>query len=410
MNASAILPDKGEMIACVDTRTRGPLMAHLPIPFNVPFRTETEGRHMNQLLASSGFGGDGPFARRCQAEIERFCGSGKAYLTTSCTAALEMAAMLVNLGPGDDFLVPSYTFVASASAFMRNGARPIFVEVDEATMMIDLDDARRRLTPATKAIVPVHYAGIPCDIEGVMAFAAEHNLLVIEDAAQGYDARLDGRHLGTFGVAGTFSFHETKNLHCGLGGALLVNDPALIDRADALWQRGTDRTRMLRGAVDKYTWITVGSSFYPTEFQAAYLLDQLEHAATSTGARARVEAEYREGLRELLQGGRLRAQELNPRATSNHHCFYVLLPTNEEREGLRIWLQERRISAYTHYVPLHSSPMGLSLGNRVDDLVRTEELAGRLLRLPMYASMTTEETAVVCQAINDWAARWHLPG
>ncbi len=379
-------------------------MANSPIPFNVPFRTETEGRYMNQLLAGSGFGGDGPFARRCQTEIERFCGSGKAYLTTSCTAALEMAAMLVNLGPGDEFIVPSYTFVASASAFMRTGARPVFVEVDEATMMIDLDDVRRRITPATRAIIPVHYAGIPCDIEGVMALAREHGLLVIEDAAQGYDARLGGQHLGTFGVAGTFSFHETKNLHCGLGGALLVNDPALIDRADALWQRGTDRTRMLRGAVDKYTWITVGSSFYPTEFQAAYLLDQLEHARASTEARARVEREYRAGLSDLLQGGRMQAQARHPRAESNHHCFYVLLPDNAQRESLRVWLQEQKISAYTHYVPLHSSPMGLSLGNRVNDLPRTEELAGRLLRLPMFASMTTEQTDIVCDAIRRWAS------
>lgn len=374
------------------------------VPFNVPFRTGSEHRYVQQVLEGRGYGGDGPFARRCQNLLQELIGAPRVYLTTSCTAALEMAGMLLDLQPGDEFLVPSYTFVASASAFMRCGAKPVFVDIDESTMMMDLNDLRAKITPRCRLIVPVHYGGVGCDMEGVMAIAREFGLQVVEDAAQAFDATVNGRPLGTFAPLGTLSFHETKNLHCGLGGALIVNDPNLIDRADALWQRGTDRTRMLRGAVDKYTWVTVGSSFYPTEFQAAFLLDQLEHVHQSTRERGRVTDIYRRELAPLFEQGRFVTQVAPPVSTTNHHCFYLLLPTEAERESLRRWLQGQGISAYTHYVPLHSSPVGLGLGNRAEDLPVTESAANRLLRLPMYASLASVDVLTVTDAIAGWAA------
>jgi dTDP-4-amino-4,6-dideoxygalactose transaminase len=379
-------------------------MANVSIPFNVPFRTGTEDRYLQQVLQGRGYGGDGPFARRCQTFLQEYLQVPRAYLTTSCTAALEMAAMLLQLEPGDEVLVPSYTFVATASAFMRSGARPVFVEVDPDTMMMDPVDAERRVTARTRAIVPIHYAGIACEIDALAALAARHGLTLIEDAAQGYDAKIDSRWLGSIAPMATFSFHETKNLHCGLGGALIVNDERFVDMADAIWQRGTDRTRMLRGMVDKYTWIAVGSSFYPTELQAAFLLDQLEHTRRSTEERRVSWQTYRDGLQSLEKAGRLSMQRIQGERSNNYHCFYLLLPSNAERESLREYLQRQGISAYTHYVPLHSSPMGLQLGYRAEDLPRTEDLANRLLRLPVWAGLPQEQARHVVDQIHAWAA------
>lgn len=374
-----------------------------PIPFNVPFRTGTEHRYLEQVLGGRGYGGDGPFARRCQTFLQDWLKVPRAWLTTSCTAALEMAAMLLSLEPGDEVLVPSFTFVATASAFMRAGARPVFVEVDEATMTMDVEDARRRITPRTRAIVPIHYAGIACDILALRELARAHNLVLIEDAAQGLDAWLHGQPLGTFGSLATFSFHETKNLHCGLGGALVTTEEHWIDRADALWQRGTDRTRMLKGMADRYTWIEVGSSFYPTELQAAFLLDQLEHVTQSTTARAQAWNRYAQRLAPGAAEGRWRLQDVAPGQRGNHHCFYLLLPDAAQRESLRVHLQAQQIAAYVHYVPLHSSPMGLRLGWRADDLPRTEDLANRLLRLPLWAGLPASTADRVVDAIDAWS-------
>jgi dTDP-4-amino-4,6-dideoxygalactose transaminase len=378
-------------------------MAQGTIPFNVPFRTGTEGRYLTQVLEGRGYGGDGPFARRCQQFLQQYLEVPRAYLTTSCTAALEMSAMLLQLEPGDEVLVPSYTFVATASAFMRSGARPVFVEVDPDTMMMDPADAEARITARTRAIVPIHYAGIGCTIEAFQDLSARRGLTLIEDAAQAYDAQHNGRWLGSFAPMATFSFHETKNLHCGLGGALILNDDRFVDQADAIWQRGTDRTRMLRGMVDKYTWVAVGSSFYPTELQAAFLLDQLEHTRDSTEQRRPAWEAYRQRMEPLVQAGRLAVQRVDAGQTNNFHCFYVLLPTEAERESLRKHLQGQAISAYTHYVPLHSSPMGQQLGYRAEDLPVTENLAARLLRLPMWAGLPAEDAHRIADAIDVWA-------
>jgi dTDP-4-amino-4,6-dideoxygalactose transaminase len=290
------------------------------IPFSVPWLSGREDVYLREVFENRIFGGHGPFTKRCMALLEAMHDAKRALLTTSCTAALEMAAMLSNVGPGDEVIVPSYTFVATASAFLRTGATLVFAEVDPATMTLDLADVERRITPATRAIVPIHYGGIAADVAALSALADAHGLLLVEDAAQGLDAWLDGRRLGTFAPLSAFSFHETKNIHAGLAGALLLHDDELVERAEFIWHRGTDRTRMLRGMTDKYTWVELGSSFYPAEIQAAFLLAQLESLAENTRLRGVAWRTYETALRPLADAGHFHAPTIDDRRQTNHHA------------------------------------------------------------------------------------------
>lgn len=371
-----------------------------PIPFNVPWLAGNEQAMITEAFANRVFGGHGPFARRCMRHLEELHGAQRALITSSCTGALEMAALLLNLQPGDEVLVPSFTFVATASAFLRCGARPVFVEVDPRTMTMCPVDAERRITKRTRAIAPIHYAGISADMTALQALATTHNLVIVEDAAQGLDAFLDGQRLGTFAPLAAFSFHETKNIHCGIGGALLVNDPQYVERAEFIWHRGTDRSRMLRGMTDKYTWVELGSSFYPSDLQAAFLLAQLESLDRNTAERGRAWNHYQEQLAPLAAAGLFALPTIAENQRINYHCYFLLARTAQERENLRVHLADRGIAAYVHYVPLHSSPMGRRLGWRAQDLPVTEDTANRLLRLPMHTALSDEDLQRVTDAIR----------
>jgi dTDP-4-amino-4,6-dideoxygalactose transaminase len=371
----------------------------MTIPFNIPYVAGRELEYIQQVIASRAFAGNNAFTRRVQALLEARTRTRHALLTHSCTAALEMSALLLDLGPGDEVVMPSYTFCATASAFLRTGARPVFCEVDPATMMIDVADAARRVTPRTRAIVPVHYAGIAADMDAVAALAAAKGLAVVEDAAQGYESSLRGVPLGTLSRLGCLSFHETKNLHCGLGGALLINDPALLDRAEAVWERGTNRAKKLKGLVDKYTWIELGSSFYPTELQAAFLLAQLEAAGDNLAIRKRIHDGYMEGLAPVFARGLLRPLAIGPDRVINYHALPLILNSIAEGDALREYLVKRGIQAFIGYVPLHSSPMGHKLGYRTEDLPLTEEYAQRVLRMPFHHGLSPADVAGVCAAV-----------
>jgi len=371
-----------------------------PIPFNVPFLSGDEERYLTEAFGNRVFGGHGPFTRRCQAWLEDALGVPKSLLTTSCTAALEMSALLLDIGPNDEVIVPSYTFVATASAFLRAGATIVFCEIDPSTMTMDPDDVASRMTERTRAIVPVHYAGYAAPMQALADLAHAHDAVVVEDAAQGLDASYNDVRLGTFAPLACLSFHETKNIHCGLGGALLINDPSMVERAEFAWHRGTDRSRMLRGMTDKYTWVEMGSSFYPSDLQAAFLLAQLEALERNTRERRAVWDAYEAALRPLADAGLLHLPTLAPGMKHNAHAYFLLTRTADEREQLRLHLAGLGISAYSHYVPLHSSPMGHRLGYHRDDLPVTEDSAARLLRLPMHTSLTPHDVERVITAVQ----------
>ena len=371
------------------------------IPFHVPNATGNELQYLQEVLASRNLAGNGPFTKRVHEWLEKRYGVKRVLLTHSCTGALEMTALLLNLEDGDEVIVPSYTFCSTASAFARTRARIVFCEVDPQSLMIDPADVERRLTARTRAIVPVHYAGLACDIDRITALARQVNAVVIEDAAQGLDADAGGRPLGTIGEFGCLSFHETKNLHAGLCGALFINsnDVDLHERAIQVWERGTNRQAQLRGTVDKYTWTEIGSSFYPTELQAAFLLSQLEGMAEDRAARAPIHQVYLEGLRPLAERGLLGIPPYRPGDRINFHAFFTIFRTAEECNRVRLALVASGVSAYIGYVPLHSSPVGRRLGWSPEDLPVTEDVAQRVLRLPFHNQLTTNDAERVVELI-----------
>ncbi len=372
----------------------------MAIRFNEPFLTGHERANLDAVFASGHFAGNGPFTKRAHAQLQARTGAHHALLTHSCTGALELAAMLLDLAPGDEVLMPSFTFVSTATAFMRTGATVRFCEIDPATMTLDVADAARRLTPRTKAIVPVHYAGVGADMAGVLALARAHGLAVVEDAAQGLDAARDGQALGTFAPLAALSFHETKNIHCGLGGALLINDEALFDRAEDMWERGTDRSKMFKGLVDKYSWVSPGSSFYPSELQAAFLSAQLQAVDENSLRRKAIWARYAAGLADLAAAGLLTLPQVPADARTNGHAFFILLPTVARADLLRETLHAQGIQLTIHYVPLHTSKMGAELGYAPDDLPVTRSAAERLLRLPLHFNLTDADVDQVVAAIG----------
>jgi dTDP-4-amino-4,6-dideoxygalactose transaminase len=370
------------------------------IPFNKPFIAGKELFYVAQAVTFGNIAGDGHFTRQCSRLLEERFGIHKVLLTPSCTAALEMAAMLCDLGPGDEVILPSFTFVSTANAVVRLGAHPVFVDVREDTLNLDEHAVARAVTPRTRAVVPVHYAGVGCEMDPILAVARQHGLKVIEDAAQGVNAFYKGKALGSIGGLGAYSFHETKNYICGEGGALCINDPALVDRADIIRDKGTNRKQFFRGAVDKYTWVDVGSSYVPSEICSAFLFAQLEMLDAISERRRAVYEAYERALRPLEEAGLLRLPRITSNCDSNYHLFYVLLPDAAARDALMAHLRQQGILAVFHYVPLHSSPMGQRFGYREGQLPVTEDVSRRLLRLPLYYTLTAEEQGRVVTEVK----------
>lgn len=372
------------------------------IPFNIPPHIGTEEQYISDAIASYKICGDGIYTKRCQALLEQRTGAPKVLLTTSGTDALEMAALLCDLKPGDEVILPSYTFSSTANAFALFGARLVFVDVRPDTMNMDERLLEGAITPRTKVVVPVHYAGVSCEMDTIMDIAVRHNLLVVEDAAQGVMSTYKGKALGAIGTIGCYSFHETKNYSMGEGGAILINDPALIERAEIVREKGTNRSNFLRGQVDKYTWVDLGSSYLPSELNAAYLYGQLEQAQTINDDRLKSWARYFEGLRALEERGVLSLPTVPEACGHNAHMFYIKVRDLEERTRLQQYLRDQGIQTAFHYIPLHSAPAGLRLGRfHGEDRYTTRE-SERLVRLPMYYGLTERETDTVIGSLKEY--------
>jgi dTDP-4-amino-4,6-dideoxygalactose transaminase len=370
------------------------------IPFNKSYVAGDEAELIARCLASGQTAGDGPYSRECQQLMERRFGAGRVLLTTSCTSALEMAALLCEVGPGDEVILPSYTFVSTANAFLLRGATLRFVDIRPDTLNLDERLVEQAITPQTRVIVPVHYASIGCEMDVIGALARKHSLQVVEDAAQAVNATYRGAYLGTLGTLGAYSFHATKNFGCGEGGALLVNDASLVERAEVIREKGTNRSRFFRGQVDKYTWVDVGSSYVPSDVLAALLLSQLRHMDEITERRRRVYESYSAALQPLAERGLVTLPSIPAHCGSNYHMFYVIVADLATRTALIDHLKAAGILAVFHYVPLHSSPIGASLGCSPGTLPVTESLSDRLVRLPMYAGLEPSEVAAVGDSVR----------
>lgn len=369
------------------------------IPFNKPCIVGSELIYVGQAVAGGHASGDGPFTRRAQRLMEERFGAPRILLTTSCTAALELAALLCDLGPGDEVILPSFTFVSTANAIALRGAIPVFVDIHPDTLNIDERLIEAAITSRTKAIFPVHYAGVGCEMDEIMAIARRHNLLVVEDAAQGVSAKYKGQWLGTIGQMGCYSFHETKNFSCGEGGALVINDPALEKRAEILREKGTNRSQFLRGQVDKYTWVDIGSSYVLSDMLAAFLLGQLENMEKITARRREIFLRYAEMFAPLADKGAMRTPFIPDHCTPNYHMYYFLAADISERTALIEHLRQAGILAVFHYVPLHSSPFAKTLGMARYDLPVTDDASNRLLRLPMYYDLSDRDVTEVAEAV-----------
>jgi dTDP-4-amino-4,6-dideoxygalactose transaminase len=372
------------------------------IPFNRPFATGREFEYIREAIGSGHISGDGQFSRRCQKLLEEITGAARVLLTTSCTDALEMCALLLNIQPGAEVIVPSFTFVSGANAFALRGARIVFSDIRSDTL--NLDEARLEclITGRTRAIMPVHYAGVGCAMDSILATANRHHIPVVEDNAHGLFARYRGRNLGTFGSLATLSFHETKNISCGEGGALLLNDAAYTERAEILREKGTNRSRFFRGQVDKYTWVDVGSSFLPSDLLAAFLCAQLEARDTIQENRKRIWNTYAQALAAWAKSSGVRLPTVPPDCEQSYHMFYLILPTLDSRDAMIRHLKTRGVMAVFHYVPLHLSEMGIRAGGREGQCPVTEDLSARLLRLPFYNAMEDGEQARVIEAVMDF--------
>jgi dTDP-4-amino-4,6-dideoxygalactose transaminase len=371
------------------------------IPFNKPSTAGREFEYIAQAIAAGHISGDGIFTRRCHSLLESSLGVSRALLTTSCTHALEMAAILLDIRPGDEIIVPSFTFVSSINAFILRGAHPIFADIRPDTLNIDESNILRLITTRTKAVIVVHYAGVSCEMRAIREIADRRGIAVIEDNAHGLFGKYEGRYLGTFGAMATQSFHETKNFSCGEGGALLINDPQYIERAEIIREKGTNRSRFFRGEVDKYTWVDIGSSYLPSDMLAAYLLAQLEARESIQEARKRIWNRYNEGLSEWASKNGVTLPTIPGDCEQAYHMFYMLMPSLESRQALIAHLKSKGILSVFHYLPLHLSPMGEKFGGRPGDCPVTEDISDRLLRLPFYNSLTESEQQYVIGEITE---------
>jgi len=379
----------------------------MQIPFNRPYLTGNELLYIKDAIESAARGeghicGDGRYTHRAQELMESHFGAEKVLLTTSGTSALELASFLLDFKPGDEVIVPSYTFSSTVNAIIVAGGTPVFADIEEDTLNIDPEDIRKKITDRTRAIYPVHYGGVSCAMEEIMAIADNHDLAVVEDAAQGVNAKYRGRYLGTIGDFGCYSFHETKNYVCGEGGALLVNtdDPRMTERAEILREKGTNRSKFWRGEVDKYTWVDTGSSYLPSDILAAFLYAQLEKLDEIQKSRLSVWNMYYNRLKEFEDAGIIRLPVIPDYAEHNAHLFYVLFNNEQARDRAMEGLKEQGVHAVFHYIPLHSAPMGQRYGYSEGDLPVTEDLSGRLLRLPMYAGMRGDELRFIVSRVG----------
>ncbi len=369
------------------------------IPFNRPLRTGGEGARVAAVLERGWTGGNGPAAERCQALLRELTGCAGALMTHSCTGALEMSALLAEVGAGDEVIMPSFTFASTANAFVLRGATIVFVDVDPDTLNIDPQRVADAITPRTRVIVAVHYGGVGCDMAALGALARDGGLLLVEDAAQCVGAALNGRALGAIGDLGTLSFHETKNISCGEGGALLVNDEALAERAEILHEKGTDRQRFARGEVSHYTWVDVGSSFVMSDVIAGLLAEQLERVEQITAARLAIWDAYHAAFEQLEQDGVLRRPVIPAGAQHNAHLYRLMLPDRAARDAVIARLAADEISAYFHYVPLHGSPAGRRFGRVDGPIAVTEAAAAQLVRLPLWVGLDDDDVARVAQGV-----------
>lgn len=370
------------------------------VPFNKPHMTGKELWYVAQAHANGHLAGDGQFTRRCNAWLEKSTGSMKALLTHSCTAALEMAALLADIQPGDEVIMPSFTFVSTANAFVLRGAVPVFVDIRPDTLNIDETRIEAAITPRTKAIVPVHYAGVACEMDTIMDIARRHQLLVIEDAAQGIMSTYKGRPLGSIGHMAALSFHETKNIISGEGGALLVNDPRFAERAEIIREKGTNRSQFFRGQVDKYTWVDIGSSYLPGEIIAAFLWAQMEESAGITKRRLDLWSTYHSRFKAAEADGRVRRPVIPGDCVHNAHMYYLLLPTLAARTEFITRLKAAGISCVFHYIPLHSAPMGQKMARAHGSMEHTDAVSERLVRLPLWLGLEEHQHDVIDQMLR----------
>jgi dTDP-4-amino-4,6-dideoxygalactose transaminase len=375
------------------------------IPFNRPFLAGTEIDFVRAAAESGELENGGPFTRRCEQWLRQTTGTTRALLASSATASLEAAMILAELGPGDEAIMPSFAYPTIATAVIRQGAVPVFVDIDPHTLNLDPDRVREAVGKRTKAIVAVHYGGVGCEMDRLLEIAAEAELLVVEDAAHGLLAADRNRPLGAIGDLGVFSFHETKNVTCGEGGALLVNNPALLERAEAIWEKGTDRARFLRGEIDRYSWVDVGSSFGASEISAAFLWGQLGVAAEITARRRAIWERYHEAFAETEAAGRVQRPRVPASQTHNGHLYYLVLPTAPARDTFIAELREQGIVTSFHYVPLHSAPAGRRFGRTGGSLAQTEDLSRRLVRLPLWPDLDQEQVDRVIGASRAAASR-----
>lgn len=372
------------------------------IPFNKPFLTGKEAHYMYQAVYTGKLSGNGEFTKKCQKFFEENYGFKKALLTTSCTDALEMCAILCDVQPGDEVIVPSYTFVSSALAFVRQGAKIIFADSMASNPNIDAEKLEALITPKTKVIVPVHYAGVACDMDRIMEIANKYNILVVEDAAQAIDSYYKGRPLGSIGHMSAFSFHETKNIIAGEGGLLAINDERFIRRSEILWEKGTNRSEFFRGEVNKYGWVDTGSSFLPSEVIAAFLWAQLENMELIQNRRKAIWEHYHEGLKDLEEKGLVRLPEIPSYATNNAHMFYLVCRSLEERTALIKYLKENGVLSVFHYLSLHLSDYYTANNTDIPNLPECDHYADCLVRLPMYYELKDEEVQKIVGLINEF--------
>jgi dTDP-4-amino-4,6-dideoxygalactose transaminase len=378
-------------------------MDSIRIPFNKPCLTGNEMSYVAEAIRIGHISGDGGFTKRCRSLLEEELAVPQVLLTTSCTHALEMAAMLLDIQPGDEVIVPSFTFVSTVNAFVLRGARPVFIDIRPDTLNLDEALIERHISPRTRAIVPVHYAGVACEMEPILEMCAHHGVAVVEDTAHGLLAKYRGRNLGTFGSMATLSFHETKNFICGEGGALLVNDSRYVERAEILREKGTNRSRFFRGQVDKYTWVDVGSSYVLSDLLAAFLLAQLESRTEVRAKRRRIWERYYSYLRNWAEEHSVQLPVVPSWCEQSYHMFYMLLPSAARRDALIAHLKRHDILSVFHYIPLHTSEMGRRFGGRPGDCPVTESVSDRLVRLPFYNDLGEDDQMRVIAAILDTA-------
>lgn len=374
----------------------------IKIPFNRPSIVGRELEYIQQSIAAGHISGDGTFTKKCHSFLEQLLGVPKSLLTTSCTHALEMAALLLEIKAEDEVIFPSFTFVSTVNAFTLRGARPIFVDIRPDTLNLDENLIEAHITHKTRAIIAMHYAGIACELDSILEISKHYNLAVVEDNAHGLFGKYKGKFLGTFGCMATQSFHETKNISCGEGGALIINEPDYIERAEIIREKGTNRNRFFRGLVDKYTWVDIGSSYLPSDMLAAYLYAQLEFWTAIQTKRKHIWEAYDVNLRDWAEKISIRRPVIPSHCEQAYHLYYLLLPNLEQRQAFISYLREKGILAVFHYLPLHISQMGRSLGGQVGDCPVTEEISDRLVRLPLFYDLQPDEHTYIIDCIQKY--------